>query len=234
MIIFVPAYDDATSANLAVAQDLQVTKSIACLNTHTGNATPVIPPQDHCLLANNAIRSALVTALNKYPDPLFAMSHGKPDYLSAQHGKIALNKSDTAALGNRTVFAFACHTSASLGRDLAQSGITWWGYIKEITAPDQQFPIRPLFVKIFCYIYDSFSTATSSSARLAIIQNIKQLCDSAETEIDELAAADKSLDVLEAHQSLRDIWLVLRVWAPQAESAEQHASAPDILPRWWF
>ncbi len=235
MIVFVPAYDDATRANLAVAQDLQANKDGAHLNARPGDDVPTASAHQGCrLFENDAMRAALLAALNAHSDPLFAMSHGKPDHLRAQHGAVALSISDATILGNRTVFAFACHTSASLGRELAQGGVTWWGYIKEVTAPAQQEPFRSLFVGIFSYIYDSFFAATSSDARLDVIQCIKQLCDAASAKVDEFAEADGSLDVFEAYQSLRDIWQLLRVWSPQAESAEKHASAPDILPRYRF
>lgn len=193
MIIFVPAYDEATRANLAVAQELQA------------------PHTAHCLLGHGAQRAALLRTLLAYGDPLFAMSHGKPDHLCAPDNTPALTTTDAAALGQRAVFAFACHTAASLGRTLAASGVTWWGYIKEVTAPDSSDSLRPLFVDIFRYIYETFASSNSSTARSNIITHIKQLCDSASFRIDQLAEADLTLDVFEAFQSLRDIWQLLRV-----------------------
>jgi hypothetical protein len=53
----------------------------------------------------------------------------------------------------------------------------------------------------------------------------------ASADVDVLADADRQLDVLEALQSLRDIWQLLRIWVTGAESAERHPHAPDTAPR---
>ena len=82
MILFVPAYDDATSANLSVASRLEHARI------------------QRRLFREDATRQALVEALAEtmHPDgpapPLFAMSHGRLDELLAQGGEAAVGLPD--------------------------------------------------------------------------------------------------------------------------------------------
>lgn len=217
MIVFVSAYDEATRANLAVARDLRL-------------------PHADRLIADGAVRTALHLALRANGAPLFAMSHGKPDHLCAQHcshatDHVALSVQDVSVLGSRSVFAYACHTAARLGPEVSSQGVTFWGYIREITAPDARDAFRGYFVRIFDYIGESFPGAGSAEQRRDVLERIKALCDEAALAVDEAADADPTLDVLETYQSLRDLWQYLRVNGAGAASAESHACAPAVLPR---
>jgi hypothetical protein len=134
-------------------------------------------------------------------------------------------------LQRRSVFAFACHTSAQLGRELARRGVTWWGYIIEVSAPDEREPFRPLFVEVFAYVQGAFAAADSAAARHEVLVHLRDLCDRAADVVNDMADADALLDVMDAMRSLRDIWQLLRIWSAGAQSAERHPHAPDVAPR---
>lgn len=212
MIVFVPAYDEATRANHAVALKLP-------------------QREGRRLFAAEATRELLLETLARHGGPLFAMAHGKPRWLVAQGGSSALVGEDAAVLKQRPVFAFACHTAAHLGSELAREGITWWGYIEVVTAPDHRERFLPLFVRIFGYIQGAFASADSPSARLEVLHRIKELCEWAALQVDEAAESDPRLDVMEALQCLRDTWQLLRVWGAHSEQAQGHPHAPPIWPR---
>ena len=210
MIVFVPSYDDATAANFAVARDL---------------------PEARVTLAGHlATREALLAALHHHDAPLFAMAHGAPDQLIGHEDAAAITSTDAEIFRGRSAYAFACHTSARLGRELAMHGVTWWGYIKEVTAPDPREIFRHHFTAIFTSIFESFPRATSMADRDAIILDIKRHCDRVANIVDEAAEADLQLDVMETVQSLRDIWQLLQVWTSDASEAQRHPHAPLILP----
>lgn len=89
MIFFITAYDDPTSANLDVG------KQIA--EGHTS------------LFAGDATRSNLIRLLELLKDePLFAMSHGKPDRLMDNKREPAITTGDEPLFVNRSVYAWAC------------------------------------------------------------------------------------------------------------------------------
>jgi hypothetical protein len=213
VIVFVPAYDEPTTANHAVARDL--------------------PSEDahRWLLDVRATRENLLNVLGGQPDPLFAMAHGRPHCLLGQGGDHALLARDAPLLERRPVFAFACHTAAQLGRDMARQGVIWWGYIIEVSAPDDRELLRPLFVGIFAYIRSAFADAGSPGERLDVLMRTKERCDHAAETVDALADSDPALDVMDALRSLRDIWQLLRIWSPGAEAPERHPHAPDVAPR---
>lgn len=211
MIVFVPAYDEATRANHAVASEL---------------------PGGTCsLLGTGATREALLGALEQHAVSVFAMAHGKPERLRGHDGAAAIEATDAPALAGRCVFAFACHTSASLGRDLASHGVTWWGYIKEVTAPDPRDVFRRLFVDIFSWIFHAFDGAGSHEERRAALVHLQRMCDEAAHVVDQAAEADPLLDVMETVQSLRDIWQLLHIWPAHAEVAQSHPYAPPVVSR---
>ncbi len=170
VIVFVPAYDEPTRANLAVARDLP-----RPADDGAGDRWP--RGADRSLLDAHATRANLLNMLGGDPDPLFAMAHGRPDCLLAQDHAEALLAGDAPALARRPVFAFACHTAAQLGRDMARQGVTWWGYVFEVSAPDERDLLRPLFVDVFAYLQGAFAGAGSPAARLHVLARTKDLCD---------------------------------------------------------
>jgi hypothetical protein len=210
MILFVPAYDPATEANLAIAVRLD--------GSHLA------------MLSEGATRQALLHALKRAGEPLFAMAHGRSDRLLAQEGGTALSKTDAAALGSRPVFAFACYTAADLGRAAAGAGATWWGYTGAITSPDVAGEVLPLLAEIFVYLFGAFAGAGSAAARRAVLIQIKERCHAAESRIDVLLETDPDLDAGTAYLCLLHLWDRLRIWEERAESPLQHPEArPPLL-----
>jgi hypothetical protein len=210
MILFVPGYDPATEANLAIAARLL--------------------GQRRVLLRENATREALLRVLESSGEPLFAMSHGRSDKLLAQGGGTALAEVDAPALGSRTVFAFACHTATDLGRSAAQAGATWWGYTGTITAPDASAELQPLLGEIFIYLSAAFATAVSTEARRSVLIQLGEQCHVAESRIDDLLETDPDLDAGTAYLCLLHLWDRLRIWEAGAEAPLQHPEArPPLL-----
>jgi len=207
LIVFVPGYDPATSANLAVAVDL-------------------VSAHDLSLLAGRATRENLVAALRtRTADALFAMSHGRPDHLCAQGGDAALTARDTAITGPRPVYAFACHTASRLGSHMSQSGVTWWGYTGAIQCPEDAAPFRLLFVDLFRFIREAFVVATTAVERRTTLDEIARRCEAAQEIVDDHALRDPALDVWAAYHCLLHVWDRLRVWPPGASLPEAHVRA---------
>ncbi|HNK47129.1 MAG TPA: hypothetical protein PKL17_20265 [Pseudomonadota bacterium] len=212
MILFAPSYDPATGANLAVAQEVATT---AC----------------QCLFQEAATAEALHTALIQSPQPLFAWSHGRPAQLLAQHGHTAISEPVLAVLGARQVFAFACHTATRLGQLASQQGTVWWGYTGAIQCPDDSPAVLPLFVSIFKFLREEFSTADTTDLRSVVISSLAKMCEAAAFSIDDLAASNPTMVVHEALLCLHHLWDRLRVWAPDGAFPEHHpaASPPSLF-----
>jgi hypothetical protein len=205
--MFVPGYDPATNANLAVAGEL-------------------ISMQDHALLAGHATRENLVAALRSMAtEALFSMSHGRPHYLRGQGGDAALTAQDAAEVGRRSVYAFACHTASGLGSAMSRSGVTWWGYTGKIQCPEDAEVFRPLFVDLFRFIRDVFASASTAGDRRAALEEIARRCEEAQGIVDDRAAHDPDLNVWAAYLCLLHVWDRLRVWPPGANHPEAHMRA---------
>jgi hypothetical protein len=207
VIVFVPGYDPATKANLAVARDL-------------------ISAEDLALLAEQATRENLLAALHsRAADALFSMSHGRPDHVCAQGGEAALTVRDAGATGRRSVYAFACHTASRLGSDMSQRGATWWGYTGSIQCPEDAVSFRSLFVELFRFIQEAFVAASTEVERRAVLEELARRCEEAQSVVDEHAIRDPDLDVWTAYHCLLHVWDRLRVWSPGASLPEAHVRA---------
>jgi hypothetical protein len=208
VIFFVPGYDPATRANLAVAER-------------------ILPANHYAMLAEGATREELLLALEALESPLFAMSHGSVDALRAQGGGLAFGIKDVPRLAGRPVFAYACHTAGGLGQVAAEGGTVWWGYTGAITAPpDSSSPLFDQFLQIFAYIRDAFARARSSEERYAILLRIAVLCHEVGERADELREADTDFDASSEFLCLLQIWQRLRVWELGLTVPEMHPEAP--------
>jgi hypothetical protein len=213
VIIFVPGYDPATNANLAVAREL-------------------VSAQDIALLAEEATRENLLVALRtRTADALFSMSHGRPDHVCAQGGEVALTVRDAVATSPRSMYVFACHTASRLGSGMSQSGTTWWGYTGAIQCPEDAVSFRPLFVELFRFIRESFVAASTQVERRAVLEEIARRCEEAQGIVDEHAIRDPDVDVWTAYHCLLHLWDRLRVWCPGASHPEAHprANPPSLF-----
>ena len=156
-MIFVPAYDVSTRANLTIANEL------------------IQLPNCVALLEEKATKDRLLIELQKSNVPLLAMSHGKPEELKAQNGEIALSKDDIKFLDGRTVYAYACHTANELGEVAAKKGSIWWGYSDKISCAIDSPELKSIFSEIFIFIRDNFHTATSQQDRQRVLEELKNL-----------------------------------------------------------
>lgn len=207
MIVFVPGYDPATNANLAVARDVIVSGDVA-------------------LLAQQATRTNLLTAfVSRDTAALFSMSHGRPGHICAQGGEVALTATDAALTGRRPVYVFACHTASRLGSEMSAGGATWWGYTGAIQCPEEAGAFRALFVALFGFIRAAFAGAVTADQRRAVLEEIARKCEEAQAVVDEHAFRDPDLDVWPAYHCLLHIWDRLRIWPPGAVSPEAHPGA---------
>jgi hypothetical protein len=212
LIFFVPGYDPATRANLAVAERIL---SARCAS----------------LLDEAATRRSLLLTLAERGSPLFVMSHGRADDFAEHGGGVAFSPQDIWRLGRRPVFAYACHTATGLGKVAADHGTAWWGYTGAVTTPPDSSPrVLSLFVSIFRYIRDAFPDARSPEQRSAVLLRLAELCHEAEGEIDELLEADPDFDAMSALLCLLHIWERLRIWEPGLDAPKMHPEAkPPVL-----
>ncbi|MEQ9357524.1 hypothetical protein [Coleofasciculus chthonoplastes] len=215
MIVFVPAYDPSTEANIAIAK-LIITED--CVTFFEKKAT----------------RQELIAVLSKANLlPVFAMCHGVRNALKGHKGEVALscdNIHDLQLLSQRTVYAFACHTATELGRSAADIGAIWWGYSDTISCAIDSSSVIPIFTEIFIFIRDNFQRATSSQDRQRVIEQLKQMCEQAEAQVDQIDAQTEITDITEVYMTLRHIWDRLRIWVPGIQVPEQHpdASSPSL------
>lgn len=214
MIVFVPAYDPQTRANLHIARRLV---------PGSGHADAPITLFEHA-----ADRVALASLLVINAGPLFAMSHGRQDQLLGNGGQPAISEDDEAVLtllGARAVFAYACHTATRLGRLAAEHGATWWGYTGKLQCPVDQAPFDQLFIGIFQLIADRFWAATSHASRSVLLDELKTLCELAAREIDEVGDAHPDADTFSAQLCALHVWDRLRIWSTGEEGPEHHPEA---------
>jgi hypothetical protein len=207
LIVFAPRYDPATEGNLAVA-------------------LRILPEGCRALLSEEATRAGLLESLTAAGAPLLCMSHGRPDQLLGQHGETALSGMDAPVLGQRPVFAFACHTASELGEIASREGTFWWGYTGRVTAPDSTEAVLPLFVEIFAYIRDAFPGADSAASCGDVLTRISELCHEAEVRVDDLLDTGTTLDVGSIYLCLLQLWQRLRVWLPGGMEPLLHPEAP--------
>lgn len=214
MILFVPAYDEPTRSNLAVA-------------TRLAEQDGELRLLEEEALGRN-LRHAIAAIPEGGPPPIFVMSHGMRDAVREQGGGVALDTTNwlhLELLARRSVFAFACHTATVLGRVAAQHGATWWGYTGSIQSPVSDEPFIELFVEIFAFMRESFAAAVTREARSRILDDLRRRCSEAERAVDEAFEADPSIDPSEALLCLLHLWDRLRIWVPGHDAPECHSNA---------
>jgi len=212
MIFFAPAYDPSTRANLSIAK-------------------LITTPTCVTLFEIKATRQELITALSQADKlPLFAMSHGVRDALKGHNGEIALSNSDVNLLGRRTVYAFACHTAAELGKSAAKTESIWWGYSDTISCAIDSPSLESIFTEIFTFIRDNFHVTTSPQHRQTVLAQLKEMCEEAADDVDDIDSDKELSDIIEVQATLRHLWERLRIWVPGADDPERHphGSSPSL------
>jgi hypothetical protein len=209
VIIFVPAYDEATRANHAIVRRLR--------------ATAV-----QLRLLGDAADTTLVDILRVHPGrPLFAMSHGRPSHFCAQQGAQALNRDHVvdAVVSLRTMYVYACHTASELGALAAQSGSSYWGYTGSISAPPTSEHILPILAPVFEFVRQAFPTTDDDETRGAFLLELRVRCEAATALLDALWDRDVELEV-DAYLCLLHLWQRIRGWFPGETQPHMHPEAP--------
>lgn len=192
MIFFIPAYDDATRANLGVIE-------------------PIIPQNSVQLLEQNATRANLWQHLSTN-NLLFAMAHGDSDAIwDNNEDKRALVLEDNSHFTGKKAFIFACFTANELGQYLKMNNSIYWGYTGSIAAPTHTELLTPIFTSIFQHIITFFPDCDDIQAIHGSIETLKLLCSNAENEIDMLWEMNDEIDVMSSYNCLNHIWNRLRV-----------------------
>jgi hypothetical protein len=208
MIIFIPAYDDATKANLDVVE-------------------PIIPKTAISLLEKDATRGNLWHQLNQ-ENVLFAMSHGNSDALWDNNDDKALKMDDFDAFADKKAFVFACFTANSLGMALKKQNSIYWGYTGRVAAPSSQPIVKTIFSNILEYILTHFSNCKNEFEINQMLENIKQLCDKAAEQMDEIIESGAFVeDDWECYNCLQHIWSRLRVHHFNINQPLKHIGAVD-------
>lgn len=215
MIVFVPAYDDSTRANLAIAQSIV---------------------DDDCLLLfqEKATANILQFVLRNLEDmamPLFVMAHGTGDFFLDNDDLPALSLHQTHLLSGKSAYVFACFTANHFGKIVASENAIYWGYTGAIQSPDSQPETVVLFKTIFQFILQHFSTSKTLVEIQAIFQLLRNRCDEAKGVLFDLSEQNPDFDLLEASICINHIYERLRVRHPDFEQPLLPPGAPpgDLL-----
>jgi hypothetical protein len=210
MILFAPAYDEATEASCRLAERFAGEASVAFFRT-------------------SATRLNLLDAVSarEGDDGVIAFSHGTEDTLVAQGSVVALNAHDAALLEGRRVLAYACHTSTGLGGAMAGGGVVWWGYTGTILAPPLGSGREEIFGPLFDYLVSTFLSGVGSSGLREVFTRLRALCRQAEKTLDVLFEAGVAR--LEDYGCLLHIWNRLRVWLPGSHAPEHHSDSRPVF-----
>jgi len=206
-LLFVTAYDPATTANLKMA--FRFPKH-----------------QDHRLLGKKASRDNLLNAIATInPQAIFMMSHGQLHVIRDNSDGAALSVSDTQIMNGRTVFAWACWTGSQLGYVLSNAGANWWGYDCAVTAPDE----RPKYARIQANFFKLgkrlFDTAKRPQDVPAILESLKQECSKVLASLDQAGAAN-DLEAFSIYSTCNQFWERLLVWHSHTNVPIRHPVAP--------
>ena len=209
MIVFVPAHDQPTEANRAVAER-------------------IVGPTDIALLADDASRDALIKSLAQDDGPLFVMSHGNKKSVLGQSRVPAFTGHDCSCLNGRPVFAYACWTAVDLGLEARERGSIWWGYIAEAIPPDERPTFTDLFAQIFGVIKAGFWLRKTPEECHLLLAQIESMCQAAARHVAWLYKQDASLKVTEVYLALRWLWSRLSVSIP-GEMVLYQLPAPTLF-----
>ena len=214
-LVFVPAYDEPTRSNLAIARE-------------------VVGAADMVLFGDHATPQGLHQHLASYPElPLFAMSHGWHDRLFAQGGAVALDCDDAVLLTGRRCFVFACHTAARLGGAVRDEGGIWWGYAGAIQSPPDHPALLPLFAALFRFIKQGFAAAVSREERMEFLEELCARCQAAAGQLQDLLDRGEILpdaEAMAAMHCLLHIWNRLETRGRPLNGGLRHPQAPCGKP----
>lgn len=202
MILFAPAYDEPTRCTHLLALQFE------------RDATEP-------LLGIAANRVNLLRALADSDDPVVAFAHGSEDHLRGHGGQRVLTIQDARSLSTKTVFAYACHTGTKLGGAMARTGNTWWGYSGAVAAPSVEATRTGFIAPVFRHLITSFLEFSDEVPPPAFFEWLKQLCEQAAHQFDELFASGVDVDT-DTYLCLLHVWDRLRVWCPGSDGPAHH------------
>lgn len=210
-ILFVTAYDAATTANFELALLLK-------------------DPQDHALLGISAIKENLFDAISVVNPSggIFMMSHGRPEFIKGNDDLPALSEHQGPLVSGRKVFAWACWTGVRMGHYISKAGCDWWGYDCAITAPDERPKFATIQAKFFKLAKQSYVTVKNSNEILPIINSLKIECEKA-IELLYMAGAENDIEAFSIFSTCNQFWERLVVWHPTSDEHFRHPSAPRVL-----
>ncbi len=206
MILFATAYDEPTVSNLSVARLLK-----------GGRVT---------LFEGEATRSSLWRVLADDPHrALLAMSHGQRRLLRAQGGEAphAIQLEDATALGGtRKVFAWACQTSAELGRAAAGAGVVWLGFPVKIAAAPEDARLQALLAEVLQVVVDGLPKVTDATSCKALLDGVVEAARRALEMVDTIEHDSSDQQCFEQFQ------LRFEAWLPGCEEPIRPTAAPTI------
>lgn len=207
MITFITSYDESTISNYNV--------------THTS-----VPVGAINLLGNAASRNNLIANLTAIPAvPVFIASHGSEIGIYSEIDLIALSIDNSNLFNNRNVYVYACYTANKLGRVSSNGNCIYWGYTGAISAlVDDPFCIH-YFREIFEFVINQFHNCTSRNSIVTFINDLKNMCDLAESHFDTLFEQEPNFDVMTAYTCTKDIWNRLRVFLQNENDQIVHVDA---------
>jgi hypothetical protein len=191
MIAFVPAYDEATHANLRA------------VGTHLP-ANALVGPDAH--------RDRLIAVLRLELDtPLAIWSHGTHDGPLGDQGQSALLAGDVAELPSRPAYVYACRTGTSFGGIAARAGWTWWGYTGAVSAPGGTDAELALMGHAFRDVLNFFLTTHATVVQPSQLDEVQRIVDRFEEQLDQIVNS-----AWENYLCLLHLRSRLRVWRPGA------------------
>lgn len=194
MISFITDYDDNTTDNLTVFNNLRLTGFT--VNLHSDNAT------------NNNLHAELSVRDTN----CFAMSHGDIDILKDQYGNNAFDERVLDINKTFNVFAYACNTSLTLGRAASVRNVNWLGYISPINTPSTDMEMNEIYKDIFSYICDSFPNVNCPVSASNFILNLKSICEGKTEDLYDMRENESYEASISTHMNMREFWQQLKIW----------------------
>lgn len=214
MVVFITNYDEATSCNYNIYQNINLPFSIE-------------------LLGDDATGGKLIAALIESKRNVFAMSHGDKNILFDQNSKETFTQQNLSALPVEpiNVFSYACNTSVELGEVAASNNVRWLGFVIPINAPEEDQELRNIYKDLFTFIGINFPSVACEASALDFLDNLKELCDSKFDELDQLSSDHGYRAPIPAFSSIKQLWEQQRIWLSEGQSV-MHPSAPPALLYW--
>jgi hypothetical protein len=185
---------------------------------------PLLAQNQNVWVGELAIYPNLTKSLEEKPqEPLWVMTHGNSDCFYDQDDKPTFDLDNAHLLATRKNFVYACYTANELGRKVAQQGGVYLGYTGQLHLPNEiTTTVADVFRPIFQFIQTNFPVIDNEEQASHFLQKLKNLCDNALYDIDELAENEPDTDVLSLYQSIGDFWGRLWIWLPFEEKPISH------------